>query len=255
MEKSQHRHDISDKAWAILEPMLPGQRGQWGGIAEDNRRFINGVFWILRTGAPWRDLPPDYGKWGSVHQRFRRWRDKGIWEKILEALIDDPDYEWLMIDASHCKVHPHAAGAKGGNQDMSRTKGGSTPRFTLPWIRLVCRSELLSQKAHRADCKEAVHLIEGIDAQNLLADRGYDTSEIVAFALSAGINVIIPPKKNRKEQREYDRYLYKIRHLVENAFLWLKRWRGIATRYAKNSSSFLSAVHIRCIAIWLAVLA
>ena len=147
MEKSQHRHDNSDKAWAILKPMLPGQRGQWGGIAEDNRRFINGVFWILRTGAPWRDLPPDYGKWGSVHQRFRRWRDKGIWEKILEALIDDPDYEWLMIDASHCKVHPHAAGAKGGNQDMSRTKGGSTPRFTLPWIRLVCRSERLSQKA------------------------------------------------------------------------------------------------------------
>lgn len=70
MEKSQHRHDISDKAWAILEPMLPGQRGQWGGIAEDNRRFINGVFWILRTGAPWRDLPPDYGKWGSCRERF-----------------------------------------------------------------------------------------------------------------------------------------------------------------------------------------
>ena len=74
----------------------------------------------------------------------------------------------------------------------------------------------------RADCKEAIHLIEGIDAQNLLADRGYDTSEIIAFALSAGINVVIPPKKNRKEQREYDRYLYKIRHLVENAFLWLE---------------------------------
>ena len=107
----------------------------------------------------------------------------------------------------------------------------------------------------RADCREAIHLIEGIDAQNLLADRGYDTSEIVAFALSAGINVVIPPKKNRKVQREYDRYLYKIRHLVENAFLWLKRWRGIATRYAKNTSSFLSAVHIRCIAVWLAVLA
>ncbi len=87
MEESQHRHDISDKAWAILVPMLPGQRGQWGRIAEVTLRFINGVFWILRTGAPWRDLPPDYGKWGSVHQRFRRWRDKGIWEKILEALM------------------------------------------------------------------------------------------------------------------------------------------------------------------------
>lgn len=147
MKNSLHRHDISDEAWVILEPLLPGQRGQWGGIAKDNRTFINAVFWILRTGAPWRDLPPEYGKWGTVHQRFRRWRDNGTWEKVLEALIDDPDYEWLMIDASHCKVHPHAAGAKGGNQDMSLTKGGSTRRFTLPWIRMVCRSELLSQKA------------------------------------------------------------------------------------------------------------
>ena len=60
---------------------------------------------------------------GGVYQRFRRWRDKGIWEKLLEILVEEPDFEWLIIDASHCKVHPHAAGAKGGNQDMSRTKG------------------------------------------------------------------------------------------------------------------------------------
>ena len=80
----------------------------------------------------------------------------------------------------------------------------------------------------RADCKEAVHLIQGINAENLLADRGYDTSEIVSYAVAAGMNVVITPKKNRKEQRDYDRYLYKVRHLVENAFLWLKRWKGIA---------------------------
>ncbi len=61
MDASYHRHDINDKVWEMLEPHLPGQRGQWGGIAQDNRRFINAVFWILRTGAPWRDLPPDYG--------------------------------------------------------------------------------------------------------------------------------------------------------------------------------------------------
>ena len=145
-ENLQHRHDISDKTWVVLSPFLPGQPRQWGGIAKDNRKFINGVFWILRTGAPWRDLPPEYDKWGTVHQRFRRWRDNGTWERILEALIDDPDYEWLIIDASHCKVHPHASGTKGGNQDMARTKGGSTPKFTLPWMRLVCRSEYLSQK-------------------------------------------------------------------------------------------------------------
>ncbi len=91
-------------------------------------------------------------------------------------------------------------------------------------------------------------------AENLLADRGYDTSEIIRHATAAGINIVIPPKKNRREQRDYDHYLYKIRHLVENTFLWLKRWRGIATRYAKNTASFLAAVQIRCIAIWLAVL-
>lgn len=141
-----HRHDISDRVWELMAPHLPGQEGQWGGIAEDNRRFINGVFWILRTGAPWRDLPPDYGGWSNTHRRFIRWRDKGVWEKLFAALIDEPDMEWLMIDATHIKVHPHAAGAVGGNQDMSRTKGGLTPRYMWPWMRMVCRSELLLQR-------------------------------------------------------------------------------------------------------------
>jgi transposase len=142
---ASRRHDISDHAWAVLEPLLPGRPGAWGGNAHDNRLFLNAVFWILRTGAPWRDLPPDYGDWKNTHRRFCRWRDKGIWEQLLEELIRDPDYEWLMIDASHIKVHPHAAGAKGGNQSMGLTKGGSTAKYIWPWMRMVCRSESLLQ--------------------------------------------------------------------------------------------------------------
>ena len=107
----------------------------------------------------------------------------------------------------------------------------------------------------RADCKEAVHLIEGISAEALLADRGYDTNEILAYAVSAGMEPVIPSKKNRKESRQYDKYLYRLRHLVENCFLALKRWRGIATRYAKTLDAFTAAVHVRCIAIWIAILA
>ena len=145
-ESTLHRHDITDRVWKLLEPHLPGRAGVWGGRAEDNRRFLNAVFWILRTGAPWRDLPPQYGGWSNTHRRFIRWRDKGIWEKLLERLVDAPDYEWLMIDASHLKVHPHAAGAKGGNQAMSRTKGGSTPNYIWPWMCMVCRSEFLLRK-------------------------------------------------------------------------------------------------------------
>jgi len=146
MSKEQYRHDVSDEVWAKIEPHFPGQKGQWGRVADDNRRFFNGACWILRTGAPWRDLPDGYGKFGSVHKRFKRFCDNGTWDSILETLIDEPDFEWLMIDASHCKVHPHAAGAIGGNQDMERTKGGSTPKYILPWMRMVCRSDCLSQR-------------------------------------------------------------------------------------------------------------
>ena len=88
----------------------------------------------------------------------------------------------------------------------------------------------------------------------LLADRGYDTNTIVDRTLAAEMQVAILPKRNRKDQREYDEYLYRLRHLIENVFLMLKHWRGIATRYAKNTSSFLAAVHIRCIIIWADIL-
>jgi transposase len=125
MENAQHRHDISDEMWKILSPIVPGQSGSWGGSnANDTRTFINGVFWILRTGAPWRDMPPSYGKWNSIAKRYGRWCENSTWSKVLEQLVESPDYEWLMIDASHVKVHAHAAGAVGGNQDMGRTKGG-----------------------------------------------------------------------------------------------------------------------------------
>lgn len=102
----------------------------------------------------------------------------------------------------------------------------------------------------RADCSQASRLIEGLSADYLLADKGYDTNDILTQAYAQNMHPVIPPKKNRKEQREYDKDLYKLRHLVENAFLHLKRWRGIATRYAKNTASFLAAIHIRCIALW-----
>jgi transposase len=106
-----------------------------------------------------------------------------------------------------------------------------------------------------ADCKQAGALIDGFNAGFLLADRGYDTNALIEQAIKAGMQVVIPPKRNRKEARYYDKDLYRVRHLVENAFLHLKRWRSIATRYAKTTASFIAAVQVRCIALWLAVLA
>jgi transposase len=92
--------------------------------------------------------------------------------------------------------------------------------------------------------------MEGITAEHLLADRGYDSDAIVAQAEKQGMQPTIPPRKNRTRQRAYDKDLYRLRHRIENAFLHIKRWRGIATRYAKNTASFLAAVQIRCLALW-----
>lgn len=101
-----------------------------------------------------------------------------------------------------------------------------------------------------ADCSEAVSLIENLKSEGLIADRAYDTDEIIHFSTENYKIVVIPPKKNRKVQRDYDKEVYKKRHLVENAILYLKRWRAIATRYAKLTESFHAAVLVRCIAIW-----
>ena len=96
-------------------------------------------------------------------------------------------------------------------------------------------------------------LIEGLEAEHLIADKGYDSDAIVEQAVGQGMQAQIPPRSNRKQLRDYDKHLYKLRHLVENAFLDIKRWRGIATRYAKRTDSFLAAVHIRCIMMWIAI--
>ena len=161
-----HRHDISDKLWEKLKDRIPGSEGKPGRKGSDNRKFLNAVFWIIRTGAPWRDLPLEFGDWKNTNRRFCRWRDRGIWEKLLEIVMLEPDYEWIMIDATHMKVHPHAAGAVGGNQAMSRSKGGSTRSYIWPWMRMVCRSELLLQMAPQLTVLRVVNSLKTLKLED-----------------------------------------------------------------------------------------
>lgn len=106
------RHELNDEQWERIRDLLPGQPGKHGDNAYDNRRFVNAVFWIAKTGAPWRDLPGRFGKWNTAYQRFSRWSKSGVWKQIFEALGSDPDVEWLMIDSTVNRAHQHAAGAK-----------------------------------------------------------------------------------------------------------------------------------------------
>jgi transposase len=104
-----------------------------------------------------------------------------------------------------------------------------------------------------ADCKYGKDLIEGFEAEHLLADKAHDTDELLAYAIAHNIKIVIPPKRSRIEQREYDKHIYKHRHLVENAFMLLKQWRGIAFRFSKRTASFQAALQIRFIMMWLKI--
>ncbi len=124
------RGDLTDAQWQRLEPLLPEQRpakGSKGGRpAEDHRRIINGMLWIDRTGAPWRDLPTRYGPWATVATRFYRWTKSGLWERILHTLQaqadarGELDWDAHYVDGTVIRAHQHAAGAKGGTQSVKR---------------------------------------------------------------------------------------------------------------------------------------
>src|SRR6266545_3092035 len=100
---------LSDAAWERMAPLIIGRPDQKGSTGRDNRMFVEGVLWIVRTGAPWRDLPEAFGDWNSVFRRFSRWSIKGVWWRIFEAMSDDPDFEYLIVDSTIVRAHQHAA--------------------------------------------------------------------------------------------------------------------------------------------------
>ena len=136
-----HRHELSDFQYARLAPLLPkhDHDGKAGRPWLPHRTVINGILWILHTGAPWRDLPERYGKWNSVYVRFRRWAEQGVWDAILETLVDLglTDNWQHMIDSTTVRGHSQAAGAKGGLirkllvEAAAALRAKSTPAVTI----------------------------------------------------------------------------------------------------------------------------
>ena len=108
------RYELTDAQWRRVEDLLPGKKSDPGRTGADNRLFVNAVLWVLRSGAHWHDLPERYGKYKTVHKRFGRWADAGVWEQIFKRLIDDPDNDYVMLDTTLIRAHQQAAGGKGG---------------------------------------------------------------------------------------------------------------------------------------------
>jgi transposase len=119
---------LRDDQWERIKDSLPGKAGDPGRSGKDNRRFIEGVMWLGRNGARWRALPEQYGKWYSVHKRFFRWSQQGVWQMIFNTLAANADTEWLMIDSTIVRAHQHAAGAR----RRCRTNCPATPATNRP---------------------------------------------------------------------------------------------------------------------------
>src|SRR5262245_35287774 len=144
------RYELTDYEWAVIRPMLPNKPR--GVRCANDRRVLNGIFWVLRSGAPWRDLPDTFGPYTTCYNRFVRWRRAGVWGRIMEALAGANDTAVQMIDTSIVRVHQHAACvARNRMQSMGRSRGGLTSKIHAVVDKYRLRSGIM-----------------------LLADRGYD---------------------------------------------------------------------------------
>jgi transposase len=154
-------YELSDYEWTAIKPMLPSKSR--GVRRVNDRLMLNGIFWVLRSGAPWRDLPPTYGSRTTCYNRFVRWRQAGVWDQIMDSLAAGHDAAVQMIDISIVRVHPHGACISDNNhQAMGRSRGGLTSKIHavvdtngLP-VHLALTPDSAETKSQRPDLLQPV---------------------------------------------------------------------------------------------------
>ena len=250
---------MTDEHWERLAPLLPPQRPNTGRPSRDHRVVLSGILWVLRTGAPWRDLPDCFGPWSTAYSRFRRWTHAGLWQRILEALQREADgrgdLDWSkhFVDATVVRAHQSAAGAKGGQEREAlgrsrggfstkvhlRAEGGGKPMgFVLSGGQrhesLYLEPLLSTGRVRRTSAGRPRHLPGCI-----VADKGYSYPPIRRLLAHRGLRALIP---RRSDQRPLDRrhrldpVLYRERNRIERLVGHLKQNRRLATRFEERAS-------------------
>lgn len=239
------RHGLSEKEWLAVRGRWPQRRGPRSEDAD--RRFVEAVVWIARTGAPWRDLEPSFGPWQRTYNRFRRWARRGWWLDLFRgAKIEE--VVGSILDATIVRAHQDSSGGKNGAEAnaIGRSRGGCSTKLHAVVTVGAKPIEIVATVGQPHEATIAEQLLDFVHGRACLADRGYDADRIIDAARERDLEPVIPPSKARTKRRRYDRSLYKLRYRVEVFFHSLKRNRRIATRYDKTIVCFMGFVHVIC---------
>jgi transposase len=247
---------LRNDQWQKIRDFLEECPDVYLGREADSRQFIEAVFWISRTGAPWRDLPTHYGNWNSVYKRFARWCDQGIWEQMHAHFTEDPDMEHLILDSTVVRAHPCAAGAakkNGGQaeQALGRSRGGFSTKIHISVDGLGNPLRLILTPGQAGDSPQAADLIADGDAECIIGDTAYDSDAIRQQIAEMDAEAVIPPHPNRKEPADYDRHRYKERHLVECFINKIKQFRRVFSRFEKLDRRYMGFLQFASTLIWL----
>ena len=269
------RFDLSDRQWQRLEPLLPPQRPCTGRPNEDHRRIVNGIMWVLRTGAPWRDLPERYGPVGTVSSRFYRWRGAGVRGQVLAALQAEADakgeVDWDLhfVDATIVRAHQHAAGAcrsgavGGQGEALGRSQGGFSTKVHLraegkgkPITAVLTPGQRHEQVALEALLDRGAVRRRGpgrprLRPRRVAGDKGYSSPTARGRIRRRGMVPVIPTKSNEPRDPAFDREAYRERNRIERLINRLKQFRRIATRYEKRAINYLAMLTIAMSLLWL----
>jgi transposase len=233
---------------------LPARSARRGPKPKNNRQIINGMFYILRAGSPWRDLPERYGPYTTVYNRFNRWRKAGIWDRLMDAIVKAHDGKVQMIDSSIVRVHQHASGVKKRVEFVVSVEAGagSRRRSTRAVDGKGRPVRLLISPGNDHDITCARALLDGLEQRAVvIADKGYDADSVRSCIRDQGAIPNIPNRANREKKYRWNKAIYRERNLVERFFNKLKQFCRIATRYDKLGAAFLAFIQLASVRIWL----
>jgi transposase len=250
-EQDMPRQIFTDVLWTKLKATLL----KMGIYNKPNLRLtIEGIFYRLRVGCPWRDLPSVFGNWNAIYKRFNEWSRQRKLMNIFNELVIDPDLEWEFIDGSIVKAHQHSSGAAYEQESaIGKSVAGNTTKIHMAVDSCGLPIHFIVTGGEVHDSKEAPTLIAELPkADYIIADRGYDSEDLRIQIKERGATPVIPRKKNSTVGNDdIDWCLYKYRHLIENVFARLKHFRAIATRYDKLKRNFEGSMALACAFLWL----